>query len=388
MVVAQGPGHFLLGFFNAATLNEWRTPNTLVARINGRGAGFHGHAEYCTRRWRCGAGVIGTIIPGKRIDAREVPGGQVYSWQLTYDPNGAQGSGLLTFTLGGQTATCAIEKEYRADGALFTHFGLVPVLKSWDNPGQVWIDDVTVNGRYFDFQKNPLWEEQGNRRRYTTKNVRPWFDFGWSPTHRAGGKAAGELGGLVFRGDCRYPERLAAYGDRLSMLTLNTPLVARGKVGMVRGVSDSTASIGFYHSNWSLRSNPRQDQAIPMDYLGINIEGPSPEGFFFYPVYRVHGEQAGALGGGSGRVPRIYPDGKVHDWTLKYDPLGAGGRGQITVRLDGQHCTLDLAPGARVVGATFDRFGLCTPWIDGNSVTVFFDDLQYTCRAATMGKPK
>jgi hypothetical protein len=45
MLVKPGPGHFLLGFFNAATLNEWRTPNTLVVRINGRGEGFHCHLE-------------------------------------------------------------------------------------------------------------------------------------------------------------------------------------------------------------------------------------------------------------------------------------------------------------------------------------------------------
>ena len=38
---APGPGHFLLGFFNSGTLNEWRTPNTLVARINSRGEVFH-----------------------------------------------------------------------------------------------------------------------------------------------------------------------------------------------------------------------------------------------------------------------------------------------------------------------------------------------------------
>jgi hypothetical protein len=30
------------------------------------------------------------------------------------------------------------------------------------------------------------------------------------------------------------------------------------------------------------------------------------------------------------------------------------------------------------MGASFDRFGICTPWIDGNSVTVFFDDVTYT----------
>ena len=178
---------------------------------------------------------------------------------------------------------------------------------------------------------------------------------------------------------CRYPSRLAAYGARLSTLTLDTPLYARGKVSMIRGVTDSTASIGFYHLTWSLHSNPRQDQSIPMDYIGINIEGPSSEGFFFYPVYRVHGDAARALGSNSGKAPRIYPDRKVHNWVLRYDPAGAGGRGRITVSLDEQTCTLDLEPGVKAIGASFNRFGICTPWIDGNSVTVFFDDIEYTC---------
>src|SRR5688572_19134155 len=49
--VARGPGHCLLGFFNTNTLNEWRTPNTLVARINSRGDSFHCHLEYATAKW-------------------------------------------------------------------------------------------------------------------------------------------------------------------------------------------------------------------------------------------------------------------------------------------------------------------------------------------------
>ncbi len=379
IVVPRGPGHFLLGFFNPGTLNAWRTPNTLVARINGRGDGFHCHVEYCTSRWRCDAGVIGQILPGHRVEAKEIPCDRVYEWRLAYDPLGAGGNGLLAFTLDGTTATCSIVKEHRADGATLTHFGLLPVLKSWDSAGEVWIDGVTVLGKRFDFGDDPKWDGLNNRHTYVTKNIRPRFDFGWSPTHFAGGQAAGELGGLIFRGDCREPHRMAAYGARLSTLTLGTPLYARGKVSMIRGVTDSTASIGFYNSTWSLHSNPAQDQSIPMDYLGINIEGPSSEGFFFYPVYRVHGHVAKALDGRSGKAPHIYPDRKAHDWMLKYDPAGAGGRGRITVSLDGQTGTLDLEPGAKAIGASFDRFGICTPWIDGNSVTVFFDDIQYTC---------
>ena len=144
---------------------------------------------------------------------------------------------------------------------------------------------------------------------------------------------------------------------------------------MLRGVSDSTASIGFYHSSWSLQTNSDQTQSVPRDYLGINVEGPSSEGFFFYPVYRTHRGNAGVNPRGA---PRIHPDSKVHDWRLRYDP-SAGGRGQITLQLDTQTCTLDLVPGDKIDGTSFNRFGICTPWIDGNSVTVYFDDLIYTC---------
>jgi hypothetical protein len=116
-----------------------------------------------------------------------------------------------------------------------------------------------------------------------------------------------------------------------------------------------------------------------MDYLGINIEGPSSEGFFFYPVYRVHGDLAKAGEPRTIQAPHIYPDGKSHDWALTYDPAGAGGNGQVRVTLDTTSCTLDLESAAKPIGASFDRFGICTPWIDGNSVTAYFDDLQYTC---------
>ena len=33
----DGAYHVLLGFFNSATVNEWRTPNSIAIRLNGRG---------------------------------------------------------------------------------------------------------------------------------------------------------------------------------------------------------------------------------------------------------------------------------------------------------------------------------------------------------------
>jgi hypothetical protein len=237
---------------------------------------------------------------------------------------------------------------------------------------------VTINGGREEFGSDPKWDASGNRRTYETRNVRPRFDFGFTPTHHAGGKSAGELGGLFFRGDCRYGERLAAYGDRLAALTLARPLRASGKVCLRRGVSDSTTLIGFYHSGHSLWVNPSQQFGTPKDFLGAAIEGPSSEGFHFYPVYRNHGD--GKSSGMGANPPRIYPDGATHDWTLDYDPAAAGGNGQIIVTLDGKVVSMDLAPGDKAAGAQFDRFGLVTPWIDGNGQHVYFDDLNYTWR--------
>src|SRR5262245_7776180 len=63
MTVPEGPGNTLVGFFNADTLKEWRTPNTIAFRINGRGEGFHVHVEYATARWRAGGDFFGKVNP-------------------------------------------------------------------------------------------------------------------------------------------------------------------------------------------------------------------------------------------------------------------------------------------------------------------------------------
>jgi hypothetical protein len=358
----------MVAFFNTNTINEWRTPNSLGARINGRGETFHCHLEYCTSRWRAGAGVVGLIVPGERIDAKNLPSAKWYAWRIDYKP------GRCVMTLDGDKAEMDIPKDHMADGAIFTHFGILSLIKTWDSPSDIWIDDVSINGVEFDFTSDPRWEAVGNRRTYITPDTRPRFDFGWSATHHTKGKMPGELGGLIFRGDCREPARMAAYGDRIGSLTLKTPLRARGKVCMIRGVTDSTASIGFYNAESSMKSNPSQSSSIPINFLGINIEGPSSEGFFFYPVFRGHSDNGRALGANGNRSPRIHPDGKSRNWFLEYDP----DKGRITVGLDDQTATMDLTDSDRQIGAVFNRFGICTPWIDGNSVTVYFDDLEYT----------
>ena len=377
--VETGGGHTLIGFFDARTLNEWRTPNTIALRIQQRGDVLHCHLEHCTSKWRASAGIIGRYDKERdRMEPKELPCGRIYAWSLNYDPNGPGGSGIVTATFGGETAFYEVSPEHKADGAEFNHFGVLNVMKQFDGPGTLWLDDVIILGQREDFSTDPSWDASGNRRTYETRNVRPRFDFGFSPTHYAGGQAGGELGGLFFRGDCRYAERLAAYGDRLHPLSLERPLRASGKVCLRRGVSDSTTSIGFYHSAHSLSVNPSQQFSTPKDFLGAAIEGPSSQGFHFYPVYRNH--EGGVSSGMGANPPRIYPDSVPQDWTFEYDPAAANGRGRLTVSLAGKAVSIDLNSGDRPAGAQFDRFGLVTPWIDGNGQHVYFDDLSYTWR--------
>ena len=92
VTVKPGPGNVLLGFFNAGTINEWRTPNSLVWRLNDRGEVFHVHFEYATSKWRAGAGVIGRYDRERdRMHPIELPSGDTaYPWSLSYDPDGRQ----------------------------------------------------------------------------------------------------------------------------------------------------------------------------------------------------------------------------------------------------------------------------------------------------------
>ena len=191
-------------------------------------------------------------------------------------------------------------------------------------------------------------------------------------------KAAVNLAESSFAATADIPAKMAHYGDRLQLLTLEKPIKAAGKVALRRGVSDSGVLIGFFNSRESTLSNPAQDSGLPKGFFGISTDGPSSEGFYFSPTYRIGPDLRGDAG--HAHPPRIYPDGKAHDWTFDYSPSAADGQGQITVTLDDQAVKLPLAPGHKASGARFDRFGIVTTWVDGNSQTIYFDDLTYTFR--------
>ncbi|MEO7318720.1 MAG: hypothetical protein ABIZ56_07005, partial [Chthoniobacteraceae bacterium] len=253
--------HVLVGFFNAGTLNEWRTPNTLALRLQGRGDYFIAFLEYTTSRWRAGGDTPGGFAevpneerPGRMRSKGFSNGSAVHRWSLKYDPNGNGGTGSITATIDGETSICHLDPGHKADGATFNRFGLLTVMKQADTGGEVWLDDIAINGQAEPFEHDPKWDAHQNRRTYITSVVRPRFDFGYNATSYAGGKGKGEMGGLIFRGDGRYPHMMAYYGDRLEELTLARPLRASGKVSLRRGVTDSDVLIGFFHVEHSLAS--------------------------------------------------------------------------------------------------------------------------------------
>jgi hypothetical protein len=374
------PFHALIGFFSADTLNEWRTPNTVALRVSGRGDVFYAWLEYCTSRWRAGGDSPQSFptVRDPKTGRSQFKGfaakGTVHRWSLNYDPAANGGHGSVTATIGDEKAICHLDPGHKTDGAKFNRFGLLNVMKHADGGGQLWLGELSINGDREDLSVDPRWDAFQNRRTYVTRDIRPRFDFGYSLTRHAGGKSKGELGGLLYRGDCRYADRMAFYGDRLKELSLERPLKARGRVSLRRGVSDSTTLIGFFHSKDSMVVSPSQESGFPKCLLGAAVEGPSREGFLFYGVYR---NARGEGGYARGDLPHILPDGAAHDWSLEYQPSADGG-GRITVKLGKTSGAVDVPAEHRKSGARFDRFGLVTTWIDGNGQQVFFDDLTYT----------
>ena len=71
-----------------------------------------------------------------------------------------------------------------------------------------------------------------------------------------------------------------------------------------------------------------------------------------------------------------------YEWTLLYDPSANSGNGSMELSLGGEKVRLDLKPGQKKQGATFDRFGLVTVPPGGNMVRLYVDDLKYTAARA------
>ena len=159
------PTHALIGFFNAGTLNEWRTPNTIALRVSGRGDVFYAWVEYAT------APLAGRRRRAARLPQAAQPEDRPRRDRSASPPRAPYTGGRSATTrrptaeadrsrrrIDDQTAVCHLIEGHKADGATFNRFGLLDVMKSADAGGEIWMDDVTINGVSEDFAADPAWD--------------------------------------------------------------------------------------------------------------------------------------------------------------------------------------------------------------------------------------
>jgi hypothetical protein len=355
----------LFGWFNE-TSRGWRTPNSLVFRLDGNGGKYWVFFEYGTQHWLTGGegcfeGERYQTTPTKPFRAD----GTTHIWSLAYDPDGANGNGLMTFALDGKTFTHALAPGHKADGAEFNRFGVF----NQQNTGSgmdVGFRDLTIEGQPIDLSSDAGWEGHGNKVEFADRHMRPFHDFGWMPSSKAGGRA-GEIGGVIWR-----DEKPACYATKVGPLTLDDELFASGKIAFNGAGSDSGVYLGWFNSSSKTNKVTADYQEPQKNVLAIIIEGPSRIGHYFRAEYRA----ANGKGSIDEAGPIIRPDGRVHQWSIRYLPQSA----QITVRLDDDVRVLAVSAEHRTVGATFDRFGLFNIQVGGHFVDIAADELTYTAK--------
>ncbi len=335
----------------------------------------------------CGT-FITPYLPGKFRPTPLKRDSTRYQWTLDYDPLAAGGNGRFTFTLHSDTHQTqdygtlpeAFEKEARArfpntttftvdltpeireEGATFDRFGLLNGMKG-GGTATIFFDDLRYNDRSQDFSKEPSWTGTGNRVSFEDKEQVGVHDFGYSPQSSFAGGKAGEVGGGLWR-----TGKYAFYADRVGPLNLEQRLEARGKVCLVTAGPDSDASIGWFSS-----ASKERGAGEDRDFVGIHVGGPTRVGHYFIPQCATSGSGRGKVKSGPVLVP-----GRKLEWSLVYDPEGAGGNGEMTVTLGTEKSVLALRRGQKAEGAMLDRFGLFTSTNGGQMVKIFLDDLHYT----------
>ena len=193
---AEGASGVLIGWFNSKLSLGWRTPHSVVVRLDGNGGKYWVFFEYGTRNWKTGSG---HTFEGKRYQTTRTPpepaNGTVHTWQLSYDPDSNQGHDEIVFTMDGKNYRTPLRSGHKLDGATFDRFGLINQQTAGKGL-EVYLDDLNINGLPHSFDVDPDWEGNGNRVKFQNREIRPYHDFGYSSTRYASDEI-GEIGGLI-----------------------------------------------------------------------------------------------------------------------------------------------------------------------------------------------
>lgn len=278
----------------------------------------------------------------------------------------------------------------------------------------VWLpaaaEDAKVVLRTEHFDRDPGWEGHNNRLKPDPKDIVTVVqDFGYSATNFAGSEK-GEMGGQVWR--CTTP---AFYADRIPAKTLNDKLTASGKFAFTSAADGSGLWFGWF------RGEQEAGIARPRNGLGLNLDFQRGGGRLAVRLSNQNNKFCGTFITpyipGKFRPAPLSPNTQ-YVWRLDYDPEANGGNGRLefTIRSvgvnesgrqrvaemralanalptklrnqfgpkhgrpdfdDGKPFVVDLPPGFKQDGATFDHFGLMNTIKEGRPVTIYFDDLTY-----------
>jgi hypothetical protein len=234
------------------------------------------------------------------------------------------------------------------------------------------------------FDNDPGWE--GLKNRIRPKNPKQVEQkFAYSPTNIAG-KAQGEIGGTIWR-----DSKLAWYADKISPKTLDDRLTASGTFALTATSGSSGAFFGWFKEQ---EGNGRQNT------LGFRLAGQGSGARITFQLVTAKNQACGTKitpwvvdkskprgQGRKYRPPSIKNDGTRYTWHMEYDPEANDDNGQMrfTIRsnrdqreeFEGKTFTVDLPEGYKDHGTTFDRFGFTNSMRPGNSLTIYFDDIEY-----------
>ena len=253
------------------------------------------------------------------------------------------------------------------------------------------------------FDRDPGWE--GHNNHITPKQVLVVNqDFGYSDKNHAG-KAAGEIGGRIQRSTTP-----ALYAAGIPAKTLDDKFSASGSFAVTASQPGAGVFFGFFNSKQPGGSGR------PIGSLGLDFDFEGKGGRLATRLITNTNKSCGTFITpylpGKFRPTPIKNDGTRYHWTLAYDPRAAGGNGQFifTMRSDTHTSenygtlpensereaqarfpntkafTVDLTPGFRKEGATFDRFGVLNMMKSGGAATMFFDDVTIDGRGEDFSK--
>lgn len=226
------------------------------------------------------------------------------------------------------------------------------------------------------FDHDPGWEGFNNHA-HPARVRQVVQDFGYSAGEA--GKQSAEIGGRVTRAS-----QPAYYAEALAPKTLKDKLNASGIFRLTASSAGSGVFFGWFNSR------QQQGSGRPVGGLGLEFDGEAKGARLAVRLTSHNNKSCGTFITpfipGKYRPTPIRNDGTCYEWTVSYEPEAHNGLGRFTFRLqsdaaehepfEGKWFTVDLPPGFKEDGATFDRFGLMNALKPGGNMTLWFSKLE------------